>query len=105
MKRKLALLSLVIVIFTTNSYGRFRIWHWHCYNENHESKEIYNKENLEIRISIEEKMLKIEKEMIKDNPDWDEIEKINAEIEKENSKLRVLIMKKQHEEIKKSVEK
>lgn len=108
MKRKFILLGLVAVVFTTNVYAR-------CYNyhyeedyapsiEHHRVQNFYKKEFHEMRIFIKERKLEIEKEMLKNNPDWHKIEKLNTEIENKKSALRIEIMKKHHEERNKNIQ-
>lgn len=105
MKKKIMLLGLFVMIFATNAYGRFRLGHYHCYREDSITREEYNKEKHELMIFIEEKNLEIEKEILKENPDWDKIEKLNDEIEKKSTKFKTHIIKEQHKKIHKKVEK
>lgn len=111
MKRKFILLGLVAAVFTTNAYARCGYGYNYHYEEDyapsieyHRIQSFYKKEFHEMRIFIKEKKLEIEKEMLKDNPDWHKIEKLNAEIENKKSALRIETMKKHHEEIRKSIE-
>ncbi len=44
-------------------------------------------------ILIEEKRLEIKKELLKDSPDWNKVEKLNTEISTERGKMRTAGMK------------
>lgn len=44
-------------------------------------------------ILIEEKRLEIKKELLKDAPDWNKVEKFNTEISTERGKMKTAVMK------------
>ncbi|WP_115270344.1 hypothetical protein [Fusobacterium necrogenes] len=58
---------------------------------------IINPELEKTRIEIEEKRLEIRKELLKEEPDWDKIEKLNIEIAIQEAKNRTLTMREKFE--------
>ena len=70
--------------------GRFRKSHM-----------INNSEFEKLSITMDEKRLEIRKEMIKDTPDWNKIEKLNIDMSTEMAKFKTQIMKSKYEEMKK----
>ena len=42
---------------------------------------------------IDEKKLEIRKELVKDKPDWNRVEKLNTEIANEHGRMRTSVMK------------
>lgn len=55
-------------------------------------------ENEKIRIIIDEKKLEVRKELLKENPDWDKIEKLNVEIATQGAILKTCRMRENYED-------
>lgn len=49
------------------------------------------------RLVIDEKRLEIRKELVKENPDWKKVERLNTEIATEQGRARTTMMKDHHE--------
>ena len=45
------------------------------------------------KLVIDEKKLEIRKELVKDKPDWNRVEKLNTEIDNEHGRMRTSVMK------------
>lgn len=50
-----------------------------------------------VRIAIEEKKLDIRKELLKDTPDWNRIERLNVDIATEEAKIKTCRMRESYE--------
>lgn len=59
-------------------------------------------EGEKIAIFIEEKNLEIRKELLKDAPDWEKIEKMNIEIASEKAKAKTKYMQSRYKELQKN---
>jgi len=113
--KKIIMLGFFTIMTGINIYGRcgygYRYGHNYynsnyynekCYSEEeyHESRYFQDNKELEkLRIFFEEKRLEIQKEMIKDNPDWEKIEKLNIELETEKAKAKTKYIQSKYAEL------
>lgn len=122
MKKKLIMLGIFMLALGINAYAR----HGYGYgtNENYEyncqgygrgghfrgrgygmhpTHDFWNtSEGEKISILMEEKNLEIRKELLKDAPDWEKIEKLNIEIQNEKAKAKTKYMQAIYKELQKN---
>ncbi|WP_291259437.1 hypothetical protein [Fusobacterium sp.] len=79
------------------TYSRGHHGNNHGYCDNYDNFR-GNREFQENRIDISEKQLDIRREMLKDSPDWNKIEKLNQEIGLKRAENRTMLMRERMEQ-------